>query len=380
MDEPLKFGSFIAPVHAINDNPTLQIRRDIELLEHLDRLGFDEAWVGEHHSGGLETIGAPELVIAAAAERTRRIRLGTGVITLPYHQPFLVADRVVQLDHQLMGRFMLGVGAGALAYDAHMLGIDHDAIRDRLDQALGVIIRLLHGESVTEETDWYRLRDARLQLRPFTHPHMEIAIPAVGTPAGPRIAGKYGAGLLSIAATMAKGFEALPSTWETYAQSAAKHGKTAQRRSWRLVGPVHIAETRKKARANVRFGLQGWLNYFTKVGTLPLGIYGDGDIESEIDTLVNAGIAVIGTPDDLIAQINRLLKQSGGFGCFLSMSHDWADFEQTKRSYELIARYVTPRFNGQLVPRDAANRWAKEKHDEFAELRRKAAARETAKP
>ena len=96
--------------------------------------------------------------------------------------------------------------------------------------------------------------------------------------------------------------------------------------------------------------------------------------------MADSGIAVIGTPDDLVAQINRLLKQSGGFGCFLSMSHDWADFEQTKRSYELIARYVMPRFNGQLAPRDAANRWAKEKHDEFAEMRRKAAARETAKP
>ena len=342
--------------------------------------GFDEAWVGEHHSGGLETIAAPELVIAAAAERTRRIRLGTGVITLPYHNPFMVAERVVQLDHQLMGRFMLGVGAGALAYDAHMLGIDHDSIRDRMDQSLGVIIRLLQGESVTEETDWYRLRDARLQLRPYTYPHMEIAIPAVNTASGPRTAGKHGAGLLSIAATTAKGFDALPATWEFCAQSAAAHGKVVHRRNWRLVGPVHIAETREQARANVRFGLQGWLNYFTKVGTLPLAIDGSGAIESEIDTLVDQGIAVIGTPDDLIAQIERLQQQSGGFGCFLSMSHDWADFEQTKRSYELIARYVVPRFNGQFAPREAANRWAKEKHDEFTVLRHKAAARETGKP
>lgn len=376
---PLKFGSFIAPVHAINDNPTLQIRRDIELIEHLDRLGFDEAWVGEHHSGGLETVGAPELIIAAAAERTRRIRLGTGVVTLPYHNPFLVADRAVQLDHQLMGRFMLGVGAGALAYDAHMIGIDHNAIRDRLDQSLGVIIRLMDGESVSEDTDWYQLRDARLQLKPFSHPRMEIAVPAVNTPGGPRIAGKYGASLLSIAATMAKGFDALPSIWDAYVQSAAKHGKAADRGSWRLVGPVHIAETREKARANVRFGLQVWLDYFTRVGTLPLGIHGDGDIDTEIDTLVNAGIAVIGTPDDLVAQIERLQNKTGGFGCYLSMSHDWADFEQTRRSYELIARYVVPRFNGQLAPREAAYRWAREKHDEYAELRRISAARETGK-
>jgi limonene 1,2-monooxygenase len=379
ISEPLKFGSFIAPVHAVNDNPTLQIRRDIELLEHLDRLGFDEAWVGEHHSGGLETIAAPELVIAAAGERTRHIKLGTGVITLPYHHPFLVAERAVQLDHQLMGRFMLGVGAGALAYDAHILGVPHDTIRDRLDQSLGVIMRLLQGETVTEETDWYRLCDARLQLLPYTHPHMEIAIPAVNSPAGPRTAGKYGAGLLSIAATMSKGFDALPATWEAYARSAAAHGKSVARRHWRLVGPVHIAETREQARANVRFGLQGWLDYFTKVGTLPLAVDGSGAIESEIDSLIESGIAVIGTPDDLIKQIERLQQRSGGFGCFLSMSHDWADFAPTQRSYELIARYVAPHFSAQNAPRERANRWAKEKHDEFAELRRKAALRENDK-
>jgi limonene 1,2-monooxygenase len=132
----------MAPVMPTGENPTLQIRRELELIEHLDRLGFDEVWVGEHHSGGVEIVASPEILLAAGAERPRRIRLGTGVITLPYHNLFLVADRAIQLDHQLMGRFMLGVGAGALAYDAHMLGIDHSAIRDRLDQSLGVIMAL----------------------------------------------------------------------------------------------------------------------------------------------------------------------------------------------------------------------------------------------
>jgi limonene 1,2-monooxygenase len=375
----MRFGSFIAPVLPLGENPTLQIRREIELIEHLDRLGFNEVWVGEHHSGGAEIIASPEILLAAAAERTRHIRLGTGVITLPYHHPFLVADRAVQLDHQLMGRFMLGVGAGALAYDAHMLGIDHNAIRDRLDQSLGVIVRLFHGEVISERTDWYELRDARLQLLPFHTPHMEIAIPAVGTPAGPRIAGKYGAGLLSIAATIGKGFDALPSTWETYCNAAKAGGRIPDRNDWRLVGPVHVAETREQARANVRFGLQFWLNYFTKVGTLPLGMSGDGNIDTEIDALLEAKIAVIGTPTDLIAQMERLQEQAGGFGCFLDMAHYWANFEETKKSYELIARYVMPRFQGQIKARNDALDWAKSKHAGFSQLRRNAAALETAK-
>lgn len=108
----MKFGLFMAPFHAAGENPTLALQRDLELIEHLDRLGFDEVWVGEHHSGARELIGDPALFIAAAAERTKQIRLGTGVTSLPYHHPFMVADKMTLLDHLTRGRAMLGVGRG----------------------------------------------------------------------------------------------------------------------------------------------------------------------------------------------------------------------------------------------------------------------------
>ena len=93
----LNFGIFLAPFHRLGENPTLGMARDLELIDWLDHLGYDEAWVGEHHSAGWETIAAPEIFIAAAAERTRHIRLGSGVTSLPYHNPFMVAQRFVQL-------------------------------------------------------------------------------------------------------------------------------------------------------------------------------------------------------------------------------------------------------------------------------------------
>ena len=145
----MKFGTFLAPFHATNENPTLALRRDLDLLVHLDQLGFDEAWVGEHHSGGMEIIASPGIFIAAAAERTQQIKLGTGVITLPYHNPFLTAERINQLDHQTRGRVMFGVCAGALPYDAEMLGIDVSLIRDKMRQSLEVIIPLLSGETAS---------------------------------------------------------------------------------------------------------------------------------------------------------------------------------------------------------------------------------------
>ena len=116
---PLRSGVFLAPYHADDESPTLQIRRDLELAERLDVLGYDELWVGEHHSASFESIASPELFIAAAAERTRRIRLGTGVVSLPYHNPLMVADRIAQLDHQTEGRLMFvvpGVPPGVVIF------------------------------------------------------------------------------------------------------------------------------------------------------------------------------------------------------------------------------------------------------------------------
>ena len=365
----IRFGTFLAPFHSVRENPTLAFDRDLALVDHLDRLGFDEIWVGEHHSGGMEIIASPEIFIAAAAERTKRIGLGTGVVTLPYHNPFLVAERINQLDHQTKGRTMFGVGAGALPYDADMLGIDVARIRDMMTEALDVIVPLLDGETVSRKTGWFELREARLQLAPFTRPRVELAVPSVVSPSGPRAAGKYGMSLLSTAATTRAAFEALPGTWKICADEAKAHGRDADRASWRLVGPVHIAETRERARANVRFGIQEWLHYFAYVGHLPLDATGEGDVDSDIDALIESKIATIGTPDDLIAQIERLERQSGGFGVFLDMAHNWADFAETRRSYELIARYVMPRFDGRAGRQEDAYRRAMEKKPDLAERR-----------
>ena len=118
----MRFGVFLAPYHEPGENPTLALERDLELIVRLDELGFDEAWVGEHHSTGWETIASPEIFLAVAAERTRHIRLGTGVVSLPYHHPLMVADRIVLLDHLTRGRINFGVGPGGHLTDARMLG------------------------------------------------------------------------------------------------------------------------------------------------------------------------------------------------------------------------------------------------------------------
>ena len=364
MFEPgLRFGVFVAPFHPVDENPDLALRRDFELIEWLDQLGYDEAWIGEHHSAGYEIIASPEVFIAAAAERTRHIRLGTGVSSLPYHHPLMLADRINQLDHQTRGRVMFGVGPGALPSDAFMMGIDVQRQRDMMDEAIGVLVPLLRGEVVNHKSDWFELRDARLQLAPYTRPHIEICVASQISPAGARAAGKHGLGLLSIGATSTGGFNALALNWQICAEKAAEYGREVKRSAWRLVGPVHVAETREKARANVRFGLEKWLRYFLEVAALPLAPA--GSLDNAIDALIGSGLAVIGDPDDAIVQLERLEKQSGGFGCFLHMAHNWADWAETRRSYELFARYVTPRFQRLNPNREASMAWAAENRPTF---------------
>ena len=360
--DDLKFGIFLAPFHTTRENPTAALERDLELIEHLDGLGYNYAWIGEHHSAGFEIIASPEVFIAAAAQRTRHIKLGTGVSSLPYHHPLMLADRIMQLDHMTRGRVAFGVGPGALPSDAYMMGIEPERQRDMMLEAIEVLVPLLRGERVTRKTDWFELRDAQLQLTPFTRPMVEMAVASQVSPAGARAAGTFGLGLLSIGATSAGGFNALAPNWEIYERKAKENNQPIDRSNWSLVGPMHIAESREQALENVRYGLGDWVRYFQEVAALPIA---PSDGTDPAEALVESGMAVIGTPDDAIAQIERLQAESGGFGTFLQMAHNWADWAQTKRSYELFARYVAPAFQGRNTNRVESYQWTASNHERF---------------
>ncbi len=363
MERPLRFGIFMAPFHPAGQNPTLALERDLELIVRLDELGYDEAWIGEHHSAGLEIIASPEVVIAVAAQRTRHIRLGTGVSSLPYHHPLILADRIVLLDHLTRGRVMFGVGPGALPSDAHMMGIDPASQRERMEQSLGAIMALLTSdEPVSIQTDWFTLREARLQLRPYTYPHFEIAVAATVSPAGPRTAGRYGAGLLSLGATSMGGFAVLGDHWKIWNDQAQNFGHQVNRSTWRLVGAMHVAPTRKQAFEEVEYGIHQWIDYFRNVVALPLAPE-ESDPRKWPQALVDSGTVVIGTPDDAAAQLERLKKQSGGFGCFLIMANDWVERQASLASYELLAKEVFPRFQGSADLAVNSREWCRTDHD-----------------
>ena len=342
-DRYVKTGVFLAPFHALPENPLLALERDMDLLIHLDKLNYHEAWVGEHHSGGYEIIACPEMFIAAAAERTRHIRLGTGVVSLPYHNPFTLAGRMMQLDYQTRGRAMFGVGPGSLVYDADKMGLKAEDQRRKLDESLDVIVELMQGRTVTKKTDWFDLREARLQLSSYSQPTMEMAVASARSPTGALQAGKHGIGMISIGGTSDDALKAHAANWGVYTEAARKTGKTVDRGKWRIVTFAHVAETREQALADVKFGIADFNRYFNEVATFPIippEITGD-----PAAYLVSSGLACIGTPEDCVRHFERLWQGSnGGLGAILLLAHNWADWAATQRSYELMARYVHPHF------------------------------------
>ncbi len=340
---PLRFGMFMGPFHATGLDPTLAIERDLQLIEHLDQLGFDEAWIGEHHSGGFEIIAAPEVFIAAAAERTKHIRLGTGVKSLPYHHPFVVAETMAQLDHMTRGRAMFGAGPGALPSDAAMIGLSPVNMRPRMDEALDCIVPLLRGKTVTKKTDWFELVNARLSVGCFTQPSMEIAVASIRSPAGVLAAGRHGARVLVLSGVDDESLAHHLSNWKIYEETCAKHGHVANRDRWSFAVQMHIAETREQAFNEVQFGIEKWIGYANDIVPAPNPV--PRGLPDPAGWVVKHKRAIIGTPDDAVAEIEHMLELTGGFGGILVFAQDWANWGATKRSLELLAEEVRPRLN-----------------------------------
>jgi len=222
--------------------------------------------------------------------------------------------------------------------------------RDRQDEAIGIIRRLFNGERVTAKSDWFTMQDAALQLLPLQE-EMPFAVASQISPSGMTLAGKHGIGIISIGSMSSEGLNALPTQWGFAEAAAAKHGKTVDRKDWRVLLSWHIAETREKARAEAREGLLRHHNQYI-VGTLQrpdAKPFSDPDEAVDKTAFSNGSSATIGTPDDLVARIKSVLEVSGGFGTLVGFVHDWANPENTTRSWDMVARYVVPEINGYLA-------------------------------
>ena len=332
----MKFGLFLQPLHHPSENPTEALKRDLDLVELLDRLGYSEVWVGEHHSSGWENIAAPEVFIAAAAERTQDIRFGTGVLQLGLHHPLVALDRMIFLDHLTRGRASFGMGVGGgIPSDLSVFGLDPETAGRRMQQSIEAMTRLLHEtEPVTVTTDWFEIHDATLQMRPYTKPHMPFAV-ASSHPDNVRFMGRVGGKVL-----LGGDPRPVPEVFTQLESGASEADTLASREQIWLSCVMYLDEDGDRARDEFRAGAT------TEFYEFQVGYNGRPEPVGGPDTWYEQWVEkhIIGSPDEAVEKISELMDVSGGFGGMIFMAREWAGVERSRASWELFSSEVAPRF------------------------------------
>ena len=347
----MKFGFFMMPSHSHRENPTLAFERDLQLIEYAEGLGYDEFWVGEHHSGGWETIPAPDIFLAAAATRTKRIRLGTAVINLPYHHPFHVAERMAFLDHLTHGRLMLGCGPGVLSTDIQLFGRDPSELRPMMNEAVDIILKLYREDGlVSHKGQYWQIENMEIQVKPYQQPHLPVFMVSSGSGNSIKVAAERGLPVISGVFLLPGAIE-LGDQWRAYEQLSADAGHSVNRDDWRLSANIYLAESTEEAIADITNGAMTEANeYFFQTGGKPTfeAYPGQPAEEISLQQIIEKRSWIIGDPDYCVQRLKELEATTGGFGGMLLVTAEWTSVEKWYRSLELFARYVMPQFKGTL--------------------------------
>lgn len=360
----MKFSFFMMPLHHPAENPTLAFHRDIDLIPYVESLGFDSFHIGEHHSGGWETMPSPEMALSMAAAKTGRIRLGTSVINLPFHHPFQIAERIAFLDHLSYGRAVLGIGPSSLVTDKKLFNVDTVRGRRMMAESAEVIVRLLEAnEPISHAGEFWQFDGMRLQLKSYQQPRLPLALPTTGGAESLDLAARFDMELWTPCGLNRPGGGVFTGLWQNFEEACARHGKTANRDDWHLVSAFYLAETREEAWADVSEGILRETGYFASIGFRPLYETHPGQPVEEYtpQSIVERRDWCVGTPDDAIAWIEKKLADNGRFGGVMLTTHEWAHSDKLRRSLDLFARYVIPHFNaGRYNYRAEADRLAEQ--------------------
>jgi len=349
----MKFGMFTMPEHPPQENWTLSYDRDIADIVLAEQLGFTEYWIGEHHTGGFENVPVAEYMIAKASALTSTIRLGTGVVNLPYHEPFLVAERLAFLDHLTHGRLEYGFGGGGLPTDRALFQMPAEEATPRANESMEIIWQLLTSdEPVDYEGVYWKYENRQIQVGPYQDvPPFAIA-GLTGTHNYAKC-GERGWNPLSVyfAPLLAEKNEFTPDLQQqaeamTSAASAAGLDPAVARSKWRISREVYVSDDKNTAMNDIREGVHRSYEYLLGLGLGALMKLDKEmpDAELTIEWMAETLPWVIGSPEDCVRQINEINESVGGFGTFLINSRDWVTTDRWNRSLELFTRYVVPQF------------------------------------
>ncbi|MDA1217924.1 MAG: LLM class flavin-dependent oxidoreductase [Chloroflexi bacterium] len=357
----MQVGYFTMPLHPPGSDPAVTMEADLMQMETLDRLGYREAWIGEHFTTVWENIPAPDQFIAAALSRTKNIIFGTGVTCMPNHDPFMIAHRIAQLDNLARGRFYWGVGSGGFPGDFKVYGFDPStgAHRGMSRDSLELILKMWENpEPGLYENPFWKFSipepvpaiGLRFHMQPYQKPHPPIGVAGVSPKSDTLIfAGEMGWLPLSINLVPT---EILKTHWEAVEEGAKKSGRTPNRSEWRIAKEVYIADTTEQARQEVLEGTIGrdFREYFIPLMAhmKSLSLFkGEREMPDEAVTpeyLID-NVWIVGSVDDVTEQLRQLYRDVGGFGVLLAMGHEWQPEDKWVSSMTRLSQEVMPRLS-----------------------------------
>lgn len=349
----MKFGFFAMPEHYPWENWTLSYDRDIDRIVYAEKMGFDEFWIDEHHTGDYENVPVPEYMIAKASASTHKIRLGTGVVSMPIHDPFQVAERLAFLDQLTHGRLIAGIGAIGMPADGKLYEVNPAESKPRMLEGIEILEKYWNTEEpIAHEGEFWKYNERSIQVRPYQE-NVPIGMAAVTSVSSFELAAEKGFYPISIFHTPihSEGKNTLPSLKDQAAaldRGAIRAGRDPKevRKEWRIIREVYVAESREQAIEDIREGVHDSYQYLHEMGFTPYFKVNDKmrDEDVTMEYMIEAMPWIIGSPEDCIEQIKQLEKETGGFGYFFINSRDWVPEDKWYRSIELFARKVMPAF------------------------------------
>lgn len=361
---PLRLAMFVMPIHD-PEKPLAQcIDEDLELAVKCETLGFDDFWVGEHHSSSIENIVMPEIFLAKLLGMTKRIRVGPAPVCLQYHHPMHVAGRLAFLDHMSRGRLNVCFGPGTVPTDMEIFGSHPSEMGARVSESIDMIMRLWEGEvPVDIEGQFWNIKmkdNLRSDFgvghlhKPFQLPHPPIYVPSIsGASVGLQKAAQRGFRFISHHMVHTS---VLQKQWQTYSESAALTGRAASPDDWAVTRNVFVADSTKDARRIVKTNSLGsCIQYILDLtqATAPdgIGIWKRDEQQSDGDCTLDYfmdDVIIAGDPEHVTDQLLQLRDQAGPFNTLVLTAHDWDDRDRWIHSLELFTREVVPKFNSAI--------------------------------
>jgi alkanesulfonate monooxygenase SsuD/methylene tetrahydromethanopterin reductase-like flavin-dependent oxidoreductase (luciferase family) len=331
---------------------------DLQNLIWADELGFEEAWIGEHHAMVWEPHPSPDLLVVEALRQTKNMRIGPGGFLLPYHHPAELANRVAMLDHISRGRLNFGIAASGSPTDWEMFGVDgmNGENRVMVNESIDVILNLwTQPPGWKHEGKYWKAAvpmpiEPRLErhILPYQKPHPPIGVAGLSSPSPTlEMAGERG----WIPMSLNLNHNYVAGHWDSYLAGAKRGGHTVTRRDWRMVREVFVADSDDEAWEHSVNGMMGRMmeEYFLPL----LRAFGFTEfLKADNDTPDDAVTVdycarhnwLIGSPQTVADKLEKVYADVGGFGCLLLFCFDYVeDADAWHRSMELLAHDVMPR-------------------------------------